>query len=58
MQKALYYLEDRLSYSAAMTRGSFMQRCIGLLSLWVGLAGDLAGEARAGLSRSYLRLRV
>ena len=38
MQKALYYLEDRLTYSAAMSRMSFVQRPIGLLSL-VGWAG-------------------
>jgi len=57
MQKALYYLEDRLSYSAAMTRMSFIQRRIGTLSLWAGLAGDLVGEIRAGVFRSFTRLR-
>ncbi len=57
MQKALYYLEDRLSYTAAMSRLSFIQRRIGLLSLWVGLAGDLVGEIRSGAARSFVRLR-
>ena len=57
MQKALYYLEDRLTYSAAMTRMTFVRRTIGLLSLWAGLAGDLVGEIRSGVARSFMRLR-
>jgi hypothetical protein len=57
MQKALYYLEDRLTYSAATTRMSFVRRTIGLLSLWAGLAGDLVGEIRSGVARSFMRLR-
>jgi hypothetical protein len=57
MQKALYNLEDRLSYSAAMARIAFLQRRIGLLSLWAGLAGDLVGEFRSGVLRGVTRLR-
>jgi hypothetical protein len=57
MQKALYYLEDRLSYRAAMARMSFLQRRIGILSLWAGLAGDRVGELREVAFRVLTRAR-
>jgi hypothetical protein len=57
MQKALYYLEDRLTYSAAAARVGFFQRRIGLLSLWAGWAGDFMGELRARLLRLLARAR-
>ena len=51
MQKALYYLEDRLTYTAALSRISFVRRRIGRLSLLAGLTGDMVGELRARMSR-------
>lgn len=57
MQKALYYLEDRLTYSAALTRISFVQRRIGRLSLLAGLSGDMVGELRQRMSRHLGRAR-
>ena len=57
MQKALYYLEDRLTYSAALSRIAFVQRRIGRLSLIAGLTGDMVGELRQRMSRHLGRSR-
>ena len=51
MQSALYKLEDLLSYRAASTRMTFARRHIGMLSHWVGVAGDLAGDLPTGMLR-------
>lgn len=57
VKQALYDLEDRLSYSAAMSRISFMRRRIVVLSLWAGRTGDLAGRIETRAARTLARLR-
>ena len=51
MQSALYKLEDHLSYRAARSKRSFVRRRMGILSHWVGVAGDRAGRLPPALRR-------